>query len=198
MENLNYPLNLQFKIAALAPQIWVKDNNENVIGYVKQKLFKLKEDVSVYEDEAQTRLAYTIKADRWLDWSAAYSFQDKNGNKLGKVGRKGGKSLFKAHYELYDENDKQDLIIREDSFMIRVLDALFSEIPILGMFTGYVFNPKYNITRPDGTLVAQIVKTPSLVGRRFQLNKLTEYEQGEELRIVLGMIMLVLLERRRG
>lgn len=198
MENSVYPLHLQFKVAALAPQIWVKDNNQKVLAYVKQKMFKLKEDVSVFEDEQQTRLAYTIRADRWLDWSAAYSFQDKNGTKLGKVGRKGAKSLFKAHYELYDEKDKQDLIIREDSFAIRILDALFSEIPILGMFTGYVFNPKYNVTRPDGTLVAQIVKAPSLIGRRFQLNKVAEYEQGEELRIILGMIMLVLLERRRG
>ncbi len=75
---------------------------------------------------------------------------------------------------------------------------LFSEIPVLGMLTGYVFNPKYTIKRPDGTLVARIAKERSFFGRRFSIEKLAEFEAGEETRILLGSMMMLLLERRRG
>ena len=44
---MNYPLNLSFKLLALASQIYVRDANGNLIGYVKQKLLKLKEDINV-------------------------------------------------------------------------------------------------------------------------------------------------------
>ena len=75
---------------------------------------------------------------------------------------------------------------------------MLSEIPILGIFTGYLFNPKYNLTRQDGTLVCSFKKNASFFGRKFTLNKEAEFEDGEEDRILLGMMMMVLLERRRG
>jgi hypothetical protein len=41
-------------------------------------------------------------------------------------------------------------------------------------------------------------KMPSLMGRTFQLTKEAEFESGEEDRIKLGLMMMSLLERRRG
>ncbi|MEZ5024278.1 MAG: hypothetical protein R2728_13635 [Chitinophagales bacterium] len=66
------------------------------------------------------------------------------------------------------------------------------------MFTGYFFNPKYIVTRKDGTIVARLSKKKSFWGRRFTLDKLEEFEEGEELRVLLGLMMMILLERRRG
>jgi len=66
------------------------------------------------------------------------------------------------------------------------------------MFTGYFLNPSYNITRPDGTLVAVLSKKPDLISRAFVLDQKATYEEGEETRIVLGTMMMVLLERARG
>ena len=47
---MNYPLDLSFKILAIAPQISVSDANGALVLYVKQKAFKLKEDVTIYAD----------------------------------------------------------------------------------------------------------------------------------------------------
>ena len=66
------------------------------------------------------------------------------------------------------------------------------------MFTGYFLNPSYNVTRPDGTLVAVFHKKPDLISRSFELEKSTSFEEGEETRLVLGVMMMVLLERARG
>lgn len=198
MLNLDYPLNLKFKLAVINPQFSLTDANGKSVAYVKQKAFKLKEDISVFTSEAQTNLQYKIKADRWLDFNASYAFNDASGNDVGRLVRKGRRSLWKAAYELYDENDKQDLVLQEDNAWVKVLDGLLGEIPILGMFTGYFLNPKYNITRPDGTLVAVLTKKPDLISRAFTLDKKAAYEAGEETRIVLGTMMMVLLERARG
>ena len=194
----SYPLDFQFKLVAFSPQFSVKDSQGRLIAYIKQKAFKFKEDVSVFSDESRTNLIFKIKADRWLDWSATYNFSDTEGNPLGKSKRRGSKSLFKAQYDLYDLQDNQDIILKEHNFWVRVMDGVVGELPIINMFTGYMFNPKYDATRPDGTLVAQLVKQPSMFGRKFSLVQHSEFEEGEELRILLGFMMLVLLERRRG
>jgi hypothetical protein len=80
---MNFPLSLSFKLLALANQIYVRDANGNLLGYVKQKMFKLKEDINIFADEQQTQLLFNIKADRMIDWSANYSFTDSRGSFLG-------------------------------------------------------------------------------------------------------------------
>jgi len=71
MLNLKYPLQLKFKLAVINPQFSLTDAAGKSVAYVKQKAFKLKEDISVFRDESQTELQYKIKADRWLEdaWS---------------------------------------------------------------------------------------------------------------------------------
>lgn len=197
-KNLNYPLEFEFKILALAPQFYIKDASGRDVAYVKQKLLKLKEDITVFENESQAAPLYKIKANQWIDWSASYLFSDASGNALGKVGRKGARSLWKSTYEIYDENDKFEFKIEEDSAWVKVIDGVFSQIPILGMFTGYVFNPKYNITNTNGEKIAEFNKEASLLGKKFKLHKLGDYNSNEEVRIVLSLIMMVFLERSRG
>ena len=89
-------------------------------------------------------------------------------------------------------------MIQEENGWVKVLDALLGEIPILGMFTGYFFNPSYSVARPDGTLVARLKKQASFFGRKFSVEQVAPFEQGEEQRVVLGLMMMILLERRRG
>ena len=68
----------------------------NSVFYVKQKLFKLKENIQVFRDESQSQLLFTIQADRIIDWSAKYHIRDTAGNELGAVRRHGMKSMWRA------------------------------------------------------------------------------------------------------
>ena len=195
----NYPLNFEFKISTLSNDFIAKDSQGNTIAYVRQKMLKLKEKVIVFSDESKTKELFYIDADKWLDFNTAYSFTSAEGGlDLGKVCRKGWASLLKAKYELYDENGQQDLFIEEENAWVKFWDGLFKQIPIVNMFTGYFFNPKYTVKRPDGKLVGMSSKEKSFFGRKFKYDKLAEYEKGEELRVLLGLMMMVLLERRRG
>src|SRR5512136_2898903 len=99
---MQYPLELSFKIMALSPQIAVSDATGQLQFYVKQKLFKLKEAVTVFADEAQSMPLYEIKADRMLDFSARYRFTDPGGQEVGSVKRQGMKSLWSVRYDVLD------------------------------------------------------------------------------------------------
>ena len=194
---MDYPLTLTFKILAVSPQITVTDARGQVVLYVKQKAFKLKEEVTVFADAQQTQPLYKINADRVLDWSARYHFSDVNGTPLGSVKREGAKSIWKAHYNILD-GETPTLTIQEENPWVKVMDALFTQIPIVGMFAGYVFHPAFLVSRPDGTVVMRLEKQPSFFESTFILEKQAELSAQEETRVLLSLLMMTLLERARG
>lgn len=195
---MNYPINLSFKLLALASQIRITDANGQMLGYVKQKMFKLKEDIRVFTDESQTNQIFGVKADRILDFSAKYNFTDRNGNLLGSIRRKGMRSIWKAHYEICDERENLVMEIHEESAWVKVIDALVGEVPVVGMFTGYFFNPAYLVSRTNGTVVARMQKQPAFFEGIFQLTQQGQMDATEETRVLLSVLTMTLLERGRG
>lgn len=193
-----YPLNFQFKVTSLANDFNVKDANGNSLAYVRQKMFKLKEAISVFSNENRSELLYKINADRIIDFNASYSFTNADEEIIGRIGRKGAKSILKAHYEIFNKDNKQEFVINEENPWAKVGDAVLGEIPVVGMFTGYFCNPRYAVKRVDGTIIARLSKEASFMGRKFKLEKLSELNEGEGERMVLAIMMMSLLERRRG
>ncbi|MDF5708491.1 MAG: hypothetical protein PUP90_12590 [Nostoc sp. S4] len=194
---MQYPLELTFKFWALAPQMSIVDVQGNLVFYVKQKLFKLKEAITIFADAEQTRPIYYIKADRIIDFSARYDFTDSNGTYIGSVKRRGLKSLWRARYDIFD-GDTTTLNIQEKNPWVKIADALFAEIPVVGMFTGYVFNPVYLVSRADGTIVMRLEKIPTFLSRKFIIKTVDRLGNRQEQQILLSLMMMLLLERNRG
>lgn len=195
---MEFPLQLVFKFFAFAPQIYVRDAQGAEVFYVKQKLFKLKEDIHIFADQTQSRQVASIKADRIIDFNARYSISTAEGRLLGAVGRRGMRSLWAAHYEVFNPDGSVAGNIREENPWVKVVDGLFSEIPILGAFTGYMFHPHYLLSAADGTPVMRLKKVSAFLEGKFEIEQLTAATQEETMRNVLAFLMLVLLERRRG
>ena len=198
MQDLKFPIQFEFKITTLANDFVATDAEKKVVAYVRQKMFRLKEDVQVFSDESQSAILYTIKADRWLDFNAAYSLRDKEGKEFGKLTRKGWRSIWRASYFIIDEFNQEQYTISEENAWAKVMDGIFGEIPILGFFTGYLFHPKYMVKDKSGKGIVRLTKTPSFFGRRFELSALGEMDQNDDDRILLSLMMMILLERSRG
>ena len=199
LKNLNYPLDFKFKITTLSSDFNITDTNGNYVAYVRQKMFKLKEDVVVFNDESKSQELFRIKADRWLDFNASYSINDLINNKnYGRLARKGMRSFWKSHYEVLDENDQLKFNISEDNAWVKIMDGMVGEIPIVGMFSGYFLNPSYTVRDTNGIEYFRLKKMPSLIGRRFQLDRLKDIDDQDESLVVLSFLMMVLLERSRG
>lgn len=199
LKNLNYPLDFKFKITTFSSDFNITDKNGNYVAYVRQKIFKLKDDVIVFNDESKSQELFRIKANQWIDFNASYSItdlvQEKN---FGRLARKGMRSLWKSQYNILDENDQPKYQINEDNAWTKVLDGFVSEIPLVGMFTGYFLNPSYTVVDNSGKEIFRLKKMPSLIGRRFQLDRLYDLADEDESLIVLSFLMMVLLERARG
>lgn len=198
MQDINFPVQFLFKITTFSNDFTATDASGRVIAYVKQKMFKLKEDISIYSDDTKSKINYTIKADRWLDFSAAYSLKNSEGAEIGKITRKGWASIWKAHYQIIDQHEKEQYTIREENGWVKVMDSILGEIPFLGLLTGYLFNPSYIVTDKSDQIIARLKKQPSMLGRKFEVEQLVQFDTDDEERIVLSLMMMILLERRRG
>ena len=175
MQDYKFPLDFTFHIGTLSNDFTAVDADKKTVAYVKQKLFKFKEDVGVYENESKTKLLYTIKADRWIDFSACYSFS-----------------------EIFDKNKQLKYTIREENAWVKVLDGLVGQIPLINLFTGLFLNPAYLVINGNNETVVRLSKEKSLVGRRFKVSELIKLNGNDDDIIILGLMMVVLLERHKG
>jgi hypothetical protein len=195
---MNYPLLLNFKKLAIARQLSVEDASGALLLYVKQKAFKLKEAVTVYADREQTVPVYEIKADRIIDFNAAYRITAMNGAELGVVQQRGMRSIWRATFEitrggtiLYE--------MREENPWVKVLDGIFSEIPFVGLLSGYVLSPRYLVHRSDGVVVLNITKKPAFLQGKFEITRAaTPLPDMDEQLVITAVLMILLLEKNRG
>jgi uncharacterized protein YxjI len=196
---LQYPLTLNFKIAALAPQISVVDATGREILYIRQKLMKLRDKIHVFADSSQAQELYEINADRILDWSARFVFTDPQGRTVGAVQRQGSRSLWRATYDVQDAEGRDLFRIQEEQPWLKVIDYYVEEIPIVGLFSGYFFSPTYGVTRlSSGQVDLRVTKHRTFIARKFVLDRLTaQLTEPEEVTVLLGVLIMVLHERHR-
>lgn len=196
--NLVYPLNFIFHVTTFHSDFSITESNGNILYYVRQKMFRLKEKVEVFSDRNRINKQFTIEAGDWLDFNTNYEFLNENKEREGRLARKGWRSLWKSHYEIFNAADQQIFLVTEKNPWTKFLDSFVGEIPILGFFTGYLFNPSYLVKNKKDEIIAELIKNPSFFGRKFSLKKLGEIDLEEQNNLLLGLFMMILLERNRG
>ncbi|MBD1846794.1 hypothetical protein H6F89_25980 [Cyanobacteria bacterium FACHB-63] len=194
---MQYPLELTFKFWSLTPRMTIVDAGGKPIFYVRQKLFRLKEVINVFSDVHRSQELFTIKADRIIDFSARYNFSDPSGKIVGAIKRRGLKSLWKAHFDIFD-GETVAFTIQEENPWVKVMDSLLGDLPFGSFFTGYLFNPTYLVSRSDGTMVMKLSKLPTFWSRKFTIQQVDRTNDHEQAQILLSLMMMILLERDRG
>ena len=195
---LQYPLTLNFKIAALAPQISVTDGTGREILYVRQKLMKLRDKIKVFSDSSQSQELYEINADRVIDFSALFTFTDSQGRVVGSVQRQGMRSFWRATYGIQSPAGSLYTLVEEQPWL-KVINDFVEDIPIIGMFTSLFFSPTYGLQRAStGQTELRITKQRTMLSRTFTVENLAgTLPEHEEVATVLGIMIMVLHERRR-
>ena len=80
----------------------------------------------------------------------------------------------------------------------RILDGLFGQIPIIGFLIGYLANPSYLVTDTSGNTVMELIKQPALWEGKFTIESRSELSPQQQTRILVGLIMVILLDGKRG
>jgi hypothetical protein len=109
------------------------------------------------------------------------------------------RSILKATYLVFNPAGEQVYQIEEDNPWAKVGDALFSELPIIGMFSGYLFHPKYSAKDMQGNPVMRLDKEPSFFERSYKVHNLKDnLDSSAEQLLLLVYMMMIQMERSRG
>lgn len=126
----NYSYLIRRKVLTLfGAKFHVYDANDTLIGFSRQKAFKLKEDIRVYTDETESAELLHIQARQIIDFSACYDVIDvKTQTSLGTWRRGGFRSLLRDTWELLDINGDVIATLKEDSWALALLRRLICNL----------------------------------------------------------------------
>lgn len=197
MTAYKYPLHFKFRVTTFANDFIATDADGATLFYVREKIFKWRDHISVYSDESKSELLYEFISNKLIDFQQTLTIYDHQNRVIGKVRRKSIKSLWRSTFYLMDQDDRHDHSITEKNVWTKFWDSMFGELPLIGMLSGYVFNPSYLLKDQQGNVLFEIVKEPSFFGRKFTLYKETDQPVDDE-RMVLSLMLMILAERTNG
>jgi len=92
------------KVVAITNQYWIEDANGSMLGYSKQKLLRIKENIRVFTDDSMTTEIFRIQQEQVMDMWGTFAVVDSaTGACVGKLRRQALKSgFFKDEYILQD------------------------------------------------------------------------------------------------
>ncbi len=100
-----------------------------MVVFVKQKAFKLKEDIRAYSDDSMSNEILLIKARKIMEFNAAFDVEDpKSGEIIGTFARKGFKSMIQDEWEIRNNEDQPIGKITEDSIALALVRRFLSSL----------------------------------------------------------------------
>ncbi len=112
-----------FKIFGGVIRIYDKDK-KRLLYYVRQKAFKLKEDIIIYKEESLNQIYLRIKAESILDLGTKYNIykiQNDQEIKIGTIKREFIKSIWRDSWKILDIQKQEIGYIQEDSLFKALL-----------------------------------------------------------------------------
>lgn len=151
-------------------EISVMDQSQNVIGFIKMKAWKLKEDVRLYRDKSMQQEIFAIHARKVIDIGATYDVIDSTSQQpIFALKRRGLKSIFvRDHWDILDTQGNIVGAIQETSGTLALLRRWLSAITDLFDIIFMFVVQTYDITITNGqqqVLAARIThrKNPFVV-----------------------------------
>ena len=113
------------QVLALTGKLRFYNPQEQLVLYVEQKMFRLKEDIRIFADENKSQAMLLIQARNIIDFNTAYDVIDAGYNqKVGTLRRKGWRSMMRDEWEVLDSNDQVVGMLFEDSVQQALLRRL--------------------------------------------------------------------------
>jgi len=104
------------KTMTIGNKYYIEDTEGNILGFCKQKILKLKEDIRIFSDSSEKNELFRIKQKQILDVEGNFAVIDSyTGEEIGYIKRSWLKSFFKHTWEIYDNNKNEIGKITEKS-----------------------------------------------------------------------------------
>lgn len=127
----------------------IYDAQGQVVGFCKQKAFRIREDLRIFTDDTCSKQLLQITTRSIWDISGVYTVLDETGQPIGALKRQGLKSLFfRDSWEILGPEQKLIGTIQEDSGFLAILRRLHE-------IFGVLFPQKYNVSDAAGNQIAR-------------------------------------------
>lgn len=179
-----------FKIFGAAFHVY--DEHGSVVGYCKQKAFKLREDIKLYTGEDMSDMLLSLNTQSIIDFGATYTVTLPDGTQLGSLRRKGLKSSFvRDEWLLFDMNNNEIGRVRETGsfapFARRYLDYVSILLP-----------QRYEVTRSrDQKNIASLRQHFNPFIFRLGVSILDEDDEIDDLLILGATCLIAAIEGRQ-
>lgn len=139
----------QYEFSLPAPD----DNPGQVFCFVRQKMFKFKEDVRFFTDETMTTEVMRIKARQRFDPTATYDVTGPDGTVIGKFQKVFGMSLLRSSYRLFDATGQEVATATEQNIFIALFRRLIGFVPNIGGFANWLPIPYHFVFLRAGAIL---------------------------------------------
>lgn len=179
-----------FKLLGAAFHVY--DPAGRLVGYCKQKAFKLKEDLRICTDESCAQELMVIRAKSIIDFGATYDVTLPTGEAVGSLRRKGLTSSFlRDEWLIFGRDGRQIGRITEDSgtkaFLRRYIDFMNMLLP-----------QTFHLVRDDGAMVAAYRTHFNLFVHRMSVSVFADDPEIDDLVILAAGCLLAAIEGRQG
>jgi len=177
------------KVIALAQQYYIEDHAGRQLGYSRQKMFQLKEDIRVFADDTMSRELFRIQQLNWTDVWGEFAVVDSVANvKVGSIRRKALKSILKGEWDLFDPYGRLFGQIKQETG--RAVMRRF--MPMGGLV------PDKLTVELNGQTVAVIDQQFKVIGDAWEINAQWT-PPALDRRVLLGCAILMgMIERHQG
>jgi uncharacterized protein YxjI len=163
------------------------DTPGRVFCFVRQKMFKFKEDVRFFTDETMTVELMRIKARQRFDPRATYDVTTPEGTKIGQFQKVFGSSLFRSTYRLFDANGQEVATATEANLAIALIRRLVGFIPNLGNFANWLPIPYHFIFQRGEQIIGHHRRQLWKFRDTYTLDLTADSERTLDRRLVLAI-----------
>lgn len=178
------------KLAGGAFHIYGPD--EQLVMYSKQKAFRLREDIRLYDTEEMTTELLTINTQSVFDIAGTYDVVDAtDGSRVGALRRQAMKSMIRDSWLILDPQGNEIGRIEEDS-TFKALARRFVDMVALLMPQTFSFNI-------GGQTVATAKQNYNLFVRKLNIDLSTDVNDALDPRLALAAgVLLLAIEGRQN
>ncbi|MDD1747415.1 MAG: hypothetical protein LUQ16_06615 [Methanomassiliicoccales archaeon] len=176
------------KVVALTNQYWIEDWNGRELGYSRQKLLRIKEDIRIFTDASMSAEVFRIQQENVMnDWGTFSVIDSPTGLVVGKIRRSFASNYVWDEYQLLDANGNQFGKVAERAG--RGLARKF--VPFGGLV------PEHMCLEVNGKLVCEIKQQFKIVGDTWEVDLSSMPDYLDRRIILAAMLMMGMVEREK-
>ena len=177
------------KVVTVGNKYWIEDSNRNVLGFCKQKILKLKEDIRIYSDETMSDELFSIKQEQIMDVWGTFAVIDSHTNtKLGYIKRGFLSEFGRDAWEIQNANQQVIGRIFEQS-LGRALARKYAP--------GGGLVPEKMTLELNGQPVAEINQQFKVIGDIWDMNCIQVPPDFDRRTLLSCMLLMGTIERSR-